>query len=62
VDEESSKLENFLKKLLEKAKERIIDVMKSQNLGAFEFTAGTESIPAISWVTDINFRVIINLK
>ncbi len=62
VDEESSKLENFLKKLLEKAKDRIIDVMKSKNLGAFEFTAGTESIPAISWITEVNFKVTINLQ
>lgn len=62
VDEESSKLENFLKKLLDKAKDRIIDVMKSKNLGAFEFTAGTESIPGISWITEVNFRVNINLQ
>ncbi len=62
VEEESSKLEKFLKKLLEKAKDRIIDVMKSQNLGSFEFTAGTESIPAISWITDVNFKVNINLQ
>jgi len=62
VDEESSKLENFLKKLLDKAKDRIIDVMKSKNLGAFEFTAGTESIPAISWITEVNFKVTINLQ
>ena len=62
VEEESSKLENFLKKLLEKAKDRIIDVIKSKNLGALEFAAGTESIPGISWITEVNFKVIINLK
>ena len=62
ADEESSKLENFLKKLLEKAKDRIIDVIKSKNLGALEFAAGTESIPGISWITEVNFKVIINLK
>ena len=62
VEEEPSKLENFLKKLLEKAKDRIIDVIKSKNLGALEFAAGTESIPGISWITEVNFKVIINLK
>ncbi|HEC38941.1 hypothetical protein LCGC14_0732370 [marine sediment metagenome] len=61
-EEESSKLENFLKKLLEKAKDRIIDVIKSKNLGALEFTAGTESIPGISWLTEVNFKVTIDLK
>ena len=60
--EESSKLENFLKQLLEKAKDRIIDVIKSKNLGALEFAAGTENIPGISWITEVNFKVIINLK
>ena len=62
VEEESSKLENFLKKLLEKAKDRIIDVIKSKNLGALEFAAGTESIPGISWITEVNFKVTINLQ
>ncbi|HEC36900.1 hypothetical protein LCGC14_1699140 [marine sediment metagenome] len=58
----SDKLEIFLKKLFNKAKDRIIDVIQSKNLGALEFSAGTESIPAISWITDVNFKVIINLK
>jgi hypothetical protein len=62
VEGSSDKLEVFLKKLLNKAKDRIIDVIQSKNLGAFEFSAGTESIPAISWITDINFKVTINLQ
>ncbi len=61
-DEESNKLEKFLKKLFEKAKDRIIEVIKSQNLGALEFNAGTSSLPAISAVTDLNFKVTINLQ
>ncbi len=40
----------------------IIDVIKSKNLGALEFAAGTESIPGISWLTEVNFKVTIDLK
>ena len=58
----NEKLEAFLDKLLSKAKERIIDVLNSENLITFEVSAGTESIPAISWITDVNFKVTINLK
>lgn len=56
------KLEAFLKKLLSKAKDRVIDVLNSEDLVTLEISAGTESIPAISWITDVNFKVTINLK
>jgi len=61
-EENTDKLEGVFKKLLSKAKDRIIEALKSKNLGTFEFSAGTESIQAISWLTDVNFKVTINLQ
>ena len=61
-DENTKKLEEFLKKLLSKAQDRIKEVLNSKNLVSLEFSAGTESIPTISWISNVNFKVTINLK
>jgi len=62
LEENGKKLVEFLKKKFSNAKERINDVLESENLVKFELSAGTESIPAISWITEINFKVTINLQ
>jgi len=62
AEEDTKKLRVILEKIVGKVKDRIIQALTSKNLNTFEFTGGTESIPGLSVITDLNFRVIITLQ
>ncbi len=59
--ESSKKIVEFLKKRIEKAKERIIHLLQAKNLTVLTFSASTEKIPLISWITDVDLEVTIKL-
>ncbi len=59
--ESSKKIVEFLKKRIEKAKERIIKLLQAKNLTILTFSASTEKIPFISAITDLDLEVTIKL-
>ncbi len=59
--ESSKKIVEFLKKRIEKAKDRIIKLLQAKNLTILTFSASTEKIPFISAITDVEIEVIIKL-
>jgi len=59
--ESTKKIVELLKKKIEKAKERIIKIIMAKNLTILTFTATTESIPYISWISNVAIEVTIKL-
>ncbi len=59
--ESSKKIVEFLKKRIEKAKDRIIKLLQAKNLTVLTFAASTEKIPFISMITDLDLEVTIRL-
>jgi len=59
--ESSKKIVEFLKKRIEKAKDRIIKLLLAKNLTVLTFAASTEKIPFISKITDVELEVTIKL-
>ena len=60
-NESTKKIVEFLKKKIEKAKEKIISLIDAKNLTILTLTATTESIPYISWITNVAIKVTIKL-
>jgi len=61
-EESTKKLRAIMEKIIGKVKDRIISVLESKNLNTFQFEGGTDSIPGLSFISDLNFKVIITLQ
>ncbi len=59
--ESTKKIVELLKNKIEKAKERIVTSIEAKNLTILTFTATTESIPYISWISNVAIEVTIKL-
>ncbi|HDZ18921.1 hypothetical protein LCGC14_1539640 [marine sediment metagenome] len=59
--ESSKKIVEFLKQRIEKAKDKIINLLLAKNLTVLTFSASTEKIPIISSITDVDLEVTIKL-
>ncbi len=59
--ESSRKIVELFESRIEKARERIIKLIETKNLANLVITLSTEKIPYISWITDIDIKVTINL-
>ena len=59
--ESTRKIAEVLKARIEKAKERIIKLLEAKNLTNLTFSVGTETIPYLSSITDINIEITISL-
>ncbi len=60
-EESTKKIVEMLKKRIEKAKDRIIKTLMAKNLTFLTFTATTESIPYISWISNVAIEVTVKL-
>jgi len=59
--ESTKKIVELLKKKIEKARDRIVKAIMAKNLTILTFTATTESIPYISWISNVAIEVTIKL-
>ena len=60
-EESTKKIVEVLKKKIEKARDKIIHLLMSKNLTIATFTATTESIPYISWISNVAIEVTVKL-